>query len=78
MLENLNLSDVLFLDIETVSGHASYDDMPEGLQKLWAVKAKSALRIYDRDLEKDEIIEGMTSRIQKLEAKITEMKKEQE
>ncbi len=58
MLENINLSQVLFLDIETVSGYATFDDMPKGLQELWAVKAKSALKVYDRELEEDEIREG--------------------
>ena len=31
----------LFLDIETVSGYATFDEMPEGLKPLWIRKAKS-------------------------------------
>lgn len=61
MLDQINLGNILFLDIETVSGHQSYDDMPEALKKLWAQKAKAVLRIYDRPLEEDEIISAYDS-----------------
>ncbi|PSR11058.1 MAG: 3'-5' exonuclease [Bacteroidetes bacterium] len=41
MLEQIDIANVLFLDIETVSGQASFADMPADLQELWAYKAKS-------------------------------------
>lgn len=47
MLKSINLQNVLFLDIETVPGYASFNDMPEHWQQLWADKTK-----YQR--EKDE------------------------
>lgn len=30
---------ILFLDIETVSGQASYDDLSSGMKALWDIKA---------------------------------------
>ncbi len=55
MLEHIDLSQVLFLDIETVSGYPNYDQMPEPFQALWAQKAKSVVKIYDRPLEEEEV-----------------------
>lgn len=55
MLEHLNLSRILFLDIETVSGKASYDELSEAFQGLWAHKARSVLRKYDQELEEEEV-----------------------
>ncbi len=55
MLNHLDISQVLFLDIETVSGYPSLKEAPEDLKHHWAHKAKSLLKIYDRDLEEDEI-----------------------
>ncbi len=49
MLETINLSNILFLDVETVSGKASYDEMPEGLQEAWQKKAAQAYR-YAEDM----------------------------
>jgi uncharacterized protein YprB with RNaseH-like and TPR domain len=53
MLANIDIANVLFLDIETVSGQASYNDLSETVQELWAHKAKSVTRNYDTDLEED-------------------------
>ena len=39
MLDNLNIEDVLFLDIETVPGQPSYSELPENFQKLWTQKS---------------------------------------
>lgn len=61
MLDQIDLGNVLFLDIETVSGYKDYDSMPETLQKLWAQKAKSVLKIYDRPLEEKEVISAYES-----------------
>lgn len=38
MLQKLNLEHILFLDIETVPQHASYNDLEEGLKPLWESK----------------------------------------
>ena len=39
MLENLNLEDVLFLDIETAPQYPSYHDVPVRFQELWEKKS---------------------------------------
>ena len=39
-LHHLDLSSVLFLDIETVSGSASYDELDAEWQKLWEEKTR--------------------------------------
>ncbi|MBU1010213.1 MAG: 3'-5' exonuclease [Bacteroidetes bacterium] len=39
MLHNLNLSHVLFLDIETVSAVADYDSLTDRMKKLWDRKS---------------------------------------
>ena len=39
MFQHINLENILFLDIETVSQYASYSEMPENLRYLWDKKA---------------------------------------
>jgi len=39
-MNNIDLQHILFLDIETVSGVASYDELSEQMQYLWADKTK--------------------------------------
>ncbi len=39
MLDQLNIEDVLFLDIETVPQFQAYDELPETFKKLWDHKA---------------------------------------
>jgi len=41
MLENIDTSNILFLDIETVPMTSDYNDLPDNFQKLWDRKAKS-------------------------------------
>lgn len=40
MLGHISTENLLFLDIETVSSHTSYEELPENMQKLWDKKAK--------------------------------------
>lgn len=54
MLENLDIANVLFLDIETVSGESTYDDLSENFQKLWKLKSRQILRKYDEEIEDEE------------------------
>ena len=54
MLENLDIANVLFLDIETVSGEAEYGELSESFQKLWKLKSRQILRKYDEEIEDDE------------------------
>ncbi|MDA3881614.1 MAG: 3'-5' exonuclease [Prolixibacteraceae bacterium] len=44
MLENINIESILFLDIETVPQHESYDLLNEKMQKLWDKKASHFLQ----------------------------------
>ncbi|WP_367390066.1 3'-5' exonuclease [Lewinella sp. LCG006] len=53
MLEQIDIANVLFLDIETVSGHAAFTDLHEDLQALWAHKARSVLKTTDEISEED-------------------------
>lgn len=39
MLNNLDLTKVLVLDIETVSGYKSYEDLSPTMQKMWDIKS---------------------------------------
>jgi uncharacterized protein YprB with RNaseH-like and TPR domain len=43
MLDEIKLSNILFLDIETVSATPQYSDLPENMQELWAKKMASSL-----------------------------------
>lgn len=44
MLETLNIENILFLDIETVPQHPSYENANEEIKKLWDLKSKSFLK----------------------------------
>ena len=50
----LDLQQILFLDIETVSCVAQYDDLDEVFQDLWKLKCKSLLKQYDTPVEEEE------------------------
>jgi len=41
MLDEIKLSNVLFLDIETVPQYSTYSDVPEPFNKLWDEKSKN-------------------------------------
>ena len=54
MLDNIHDEDILFLDIETVPGARSFDQMDESMQLLWERKS----RIFrDQDQEAAEVFE---------------------
>ena len=40
MLENINPSNILFLDIETVPQHAAFDEAPKEIRDLWEKKSR--------------------------------------
>jgi uncharacterized protein YprB with RNaseH-like and TPR domain len=44
MLEHISITNILFLDIETVPQFSSFDDAPKTLQHLWEKKAKFLIR----------------------------------
>lgn len=49
MLDNINIENILFLDIETVPMTGKYEDMPEPFKKLWDKKAEQLIR-NDRNI----------------------------
>lgn len=54
MLDQIDLAQVLFLDIETVSQYPDFGAMPETLQDLWQVRARQILRA-DAPAEAEEL-----------------------
>ncbi|PHN06421.1 3'-5' exonuclease [Flavilitoribacter nigricans] len=51
MIEQIDVGKVLFLDIETVSGVATYEELSEPMQALWRLKCRSILRQYDEEID---------------------------
>lgn len=62
MLNHVDITKVLFLDIETISGHRHHEDMTDEFKKLWKLKAKSVLRKYDEPITEEEAVESYTER----------------
>ncbi|MEM1323926.1 MAG: 3'-5' exonuclease [Bacteroidota bacterium] len=56
MLDSLDLTAVLFFDVETVSNQADYASLSEPLQGLWQLKSRAILRRYDEELPEEEAI----------------------
>ena len=54
MLGNVDISNVLFLDIECVSEKATYDELNDDFKKLWQIKSKSILKKYDEGVTEEE------------------------
>jgi 3'-5' exonuclease len=54
MLDSLDITNVLFFDIETVPGAQNYSDLDETWQYLWAHKAKGILRKTDEEMTDDD------------------------
>ncbi|MCB0641103.1 MAG: 3'-5' exonuclease [Phaeodactylibacter sp.] len=55
MLETIDIANVLFLDIECVSGKPDYAELRDDLKALWAIKARSVLRKAEDELEEGEV-----------------------
>jgi hypothetical protein len=53
MLDRIDIANVLFLDIETVSGRASYNELDDNMKALWQIKAKQVMRSSE-PLEEEE------------------------
>jgi 3'-5' exonuclease len=54
MLEYLDITNVLFFDIETVPSSPNYSDLDETWQYLWTHKAKGILRKTDEEMSEDD------------------------
>ena len=57
MLEKIDIADVLFFDIETVSAQPDYESLSPTFKELWALKSKSILRRYEEELTEEEVSE---------------------
>ncbi|MEO0734792.1 MAG: ribonuclease H-like domain-containing protein [Bacteroidota bacterium] len=55
MIEQIDVTKVLFLDIETVSGQPTYGDLDGTFQALWAHKAPGVLKRYGEELTEEEL-----------------------
>lgn len=55
MLPAIELTRVLFLDIETVSGQSSYQDLDEDWKKLWEIKGNALARGQQEPLTPEEL-----------------------
>jgi hypothetical protein len=54
MIDRLDIAHVLFLDIETVSGKPTYDDLDETFKELWKLKCRGVLKKYDEEITDEE------------------------
>ncbi|MEN9610486.1 MAG: hypothetical protein RLZZ628_1300 [Bacteroidota bacterium] len=55
MIDNIDITNILFLDIETVPGAAKYEDLNDDFKYLWGLKARSILKKYEEPLTFEEI-----------------------
>ncbi len=62
MTNNKDLSKILFLDIETVSGKATFDDLNDTFKELWKLKSRSVLKKYDEEVTEEEAREAYLDR----------------
>ncbi len=58
MIEHIDPTKVLFLDIETVSGSPTYDDLDDTFKYLWGLKAPGVLKRYGEVLEEAEVADS--------------------
>lgn len=59
MLENVQIYNVLFIDLETVSGKSSYNELPPRLQEHWSKKAQ----FVDRTLAGTDLDDEMIAKL---------------
>jgi 3'-5' exonuclease len=62
LLESLDLYSILFLDIETVPGHANFEEVDEELQELWGIKSAALLKRPGEELAYEEMAELYNTR----------------
>ena len=62
MLEYIDLTKVLFLDVECVSGSPSYAEMNSTMRELWQYKAPGAMRRYGEEFTEEEFAESYTEK----------------
>ncbi|MEM9525183.1 MAG: ribonuclease H-like domain-containing protein [Bacteroidota bacterium] len=62
MIDSIDVTKVLFLDIETVSGKPTYNDLDETFKALWTHKAPGVLKRYGEELTEEEIADSYVDR----------------
>jgi hypothetical protein len=55
MIDHIDATKVLFLDIETVCGKATYADLDDTFKYLWSLKAPGVLKRYGEELTEEEL-----------------------
>jgi len=55
MIDQIDIGKVLFLDIETVSGKASYQQLDDTLKDLWNLKANQIMRTKDDPMSEEQV-----------------------
>ncbi len=54
-MENTKPLDILFFDIETVSSHAGFTELPDHIRDLWRIKANAFTRSYEEPMTDNEV-----------------------
>lgn len=54
MISNVDITKVLFLDIECVSEKSKFDELSDDMKKLWKLKAASVLKRYGEEINDDD------------------------
>lgn len=62
MIERIDIANVLFLDIETVSEKPNYEALTDDFKKLWKLKCRSVLKKYDEEITEEEAAKAYTDR----------------
>lgn len=57
MIEQIDIANVLFLDIETVPGHPDYEELDDEMRELWYTKSRSIARKSADEMAEDEAAE---------------------
>jgi predicted PolB exonuclease-like 3'-5' exonuclease len=58
MIDGIDLANILFLDIETVSTQASFDQLSEDFQGHWAHKARQQLRLSEEEMTEELVVQA--------------------
>lgn len=57
MINQPDIGQILFLDIETASARQGYEELDETWRELWKIKCRSILRDYDNDVSDEQALE---------------------
>jgi uncharacterized protein YprB with RNaseH-like and TPR domain len=63
MIDQLDIHQILFLDIETVSEVRSFDELSDTFKSLWSAKSRQVLKLSNaEELSEEMLLESYTSR----------------